>query len=452
MDVQITYVNGQSNDDGMLIRRQVVQGKAGSGKSTLIHAMVDCIRTSLGAEYVSVCAPTGAAAVNINGNTLHSEFKLPYQRSQFQSLAGEQLSKFQNEKRNLHFVIIDEMSMVGSNTLYQLQKRMADLRPNATDPFGGLFIYMFGDFRQLPPVLDTPLYETTSPHECGTLGLACFKQFQSFVELQTGHRQRDPTFARLVDKIALGRLSEQDYHKLAKRNRQAFKANDLVMFDNAVHLCATNKDVDIVNNKCLARTEHPVALLQAIHEPNVALSASEDMARGLISKLVLSIGCRVMLRDNVWVKGGLVNGSLGTVRAIVYDTGVSPPSLPMYILVEFDKYHGPCIKERLFPIVTKDVTWKVHNHTNMRRQFPLILAHACTIHKAQGLTIDKMILDIGQKDFACGLSYVGITRVRCLEDLLFEPFFSYDRLAKLHTGPTYATRQKFFRWLHGLSK
>lgn len=399
-----------------------------------------------------MCAPTGAAAININGNTLHSEFKLPHLRSQFQPLVGEQLSKFQHQKQRLQFVIIDEMSMVGANTLYQLQKRLSDLRPGISEPFGGLFIYMFGDFRQLPPVLDTPLYEESSHTESGTLGLACFKQFQSFIELQVGHRQRDQSFARLVDKVAVGRLSEQDYHKLGTRNRHTLNAEELASFDNAVHLCSTNNEVDLVNNKYLIRTGHPVALLQALHEPNVALNASEDLARGLPSKLYLSVGCRVMLRDNLWVKGGLVNGSLGTVRAIVYDTGVQPPSLPLYILVEFDKYQGPCIKDRSFPILTKDVTWKVHNQTHLRRQFPLILAHACTIHKAQGLTIDKMILDIGKRDFACGLSYVGITRVRSLEDLMFDPFFGYERLSKLHTGMTYTVRNKFFRWLASLSK
>lgn len=227
---------------------------------------------------------------------------------------------------------------------------------------------------------------------------------------------------------------------------------ELERFKDAVHLCSTNKEVDVVNNEHLAKTGNPVALLQAIHEPNIALSASEDLTRGIPSKLYLSIGCRVMLRDNLWVKGGLVNGSLGTVRAIVYDTGISPPSLPMYVLVEFDKYRGPYITGNLFPVLTKDVTWKVHNHTHLRRQFPLILAHACTIHKAQGLTIDKIILNIGLREFACGLSYVAITRVRTLDDLVFNPFFNYGRLAKLHTGSAYAIRQKFFKWLSNLSK
>lgn len=88
----------------------------------------------------------------------------------------------------------------------------------------------------------------------------------------------------------------------------------------------------------------------------------------------------------------------------------------------------------------------------MRRQFPLILAHACTIHKAQGLTIRKVIINIGKREFACGLSYVGITRARELEDIMFDPFFSYARLSQLHTVSAYANRNKFSAWLRTLSK
>ena len=105
----------------------------------------------------------------------------------------------------------------------------------------------------------------------------------------------------------------------------------------------------------------PIALIQAYHEPNITLKASKEMDGGLVDKLYLAVGCRVMLRDNLWVRGGLVNGTLGTVHAIVYDTNTAPPSLPLYILVQFDNYQGPYIKEKLFPIITKDVTWHLNN-------------------------------------------------------------------------------------------
>lgn len=251
--------------DQKVVKRQIVQGKAGTGKSTLINAMVSRITLKLGPDAVCVCAPTGAAAININGNNIRSEFKLPHQRSLFQPLQGEQISKFQHDKRNLRFVIIDEMFMVGATTLFQLQKRLANLRPDASTPFGGLFIYLFGDFRQLLPVLDTPLHEDVSPYECGTLGLAIFKQFVSFTELKIGHHQNEQGFARIVDKIALGCLSEQDYHTIGRRNIHALTPAELERFTDAVHLCSTNKEVDAVNNEHLTKTGHPVALLQAIH-------------------------------------------------------------------------------------------------------------------------------------------------------------------------------------------
>ena len=103
-------------------------------------------------------APTGAAAVNVNGNTIHSKFKILHNIQLFKDLKDEQLRKFQLQNKNLKFIVIDEMSMVGARLLHLIDRRCRDIFPNIAESFAGLHVYMFGDFRQLPPVKDAPLY------------------------------------------------------------------------------------------------------------------------------------------------------------------------------------------------------------------------------------------------------------------------------------------------------
>ena len=122
----------------------------------------------------------------------------------------------------------------------------------------------------------------------------------------------------------------------------------------------------------------------------------------------------MMLRKNLWVEKGLVNGSLGTVADIVYEIGKRPPSLPALVLVKFDNFQGPFLKDDLFPVFTTTVTWKDKDTECKRRQFPISVAYALTIHTAQGLTLDKAEIDIGKKENLPGLSYVALSRVRSL--------------------------------------
>lgn len=99
-----------------------------------------------------------------------------------------------------------------------------------------------------------------------------------------------------------------------------------------------------------------------------------------------------MLRRNLWTNGGLVNGSLGTVRAVIYEPNKKPPELPAYVLVEFDKYNGPYLYEKCFPIVPYMQTWTKDGISFTRLQLPLTLAHAIRIHKAQGLTLLRWLV------------------------------------------------------------
>ncbi|KAL7297079.1 hypothetical protein TKK_0009504 [Trichogramma kaykai] len=167
-----------------------------------------------------------------------------------------------------------------------------------------------------------------------------------------------------------------------------------------------------VNTTCLRNLHKPVVSMKAIDKP--LLSSNNEDNSGLADTLFLTIGCRVMLIDNPWVEGGLVNGSLGNIVAILYEDNVQPPNLPTYILVKFDTYDGPYVTNKLFPVTPIVRTWEKLGRKITRRQFPLKLAYAITIHKSQGLTLPSAVIDIGNKDFSSGLTYVALSRVRRL--------------------------------------
>ena len=155
--------------------RMIVSGTAGTGKSYLIH----CLRILL-QYHVCVAAPTGVAAFNIDGHTLHSLFSLPT-RGDFKDLEGEHLNKLQHAFSDIKYVIIDEMSMVGRKTLGQVDRRLRQAFPHhAQEVFGGCSCLLFGDFGQLPPVMDLPLYTTCSRTELSDQGRTAYPSMQSF--------------------------------------------------------------------------------------------------------------------------------------------------------------------------------------------------------------------------------------------------------------------------------
>lgn len=134
-----------------------------------------------------------------------------------------------------------------------------------------------------------------------------------------------------------------------------------------------------------------------------------------------------MLRYNLWTEGGLVNGSIGTVRAIVYQGENKPPKQPAYILVQFDSYEGPCFTERCFPIVPQMFTWSKNDITHVFWQFPLSLAHAITVYKSQGLTIRCGTIDIGMREFAAGSTYVALSRFQSIDHFMLRLLYSKSR-------------------------
>ena len=176
---------------------------------------------------------------------------------------------------------------------------------------------------------------------------------------------------------------------------------------------------------------HPVATIKAIHTGANASKSSPDDAGGLEPIICIAQGARIMLTSNLWVDTGLVNGAIGTVAAICYRDGQAPSSLPISVMVKFDSYSGPTYPDSTVPICPVRRSWSMSGTQCSRLQLPLKLAWAVTIHKAQGLTLDTVVIHVGKKEFSSGLSYVACSRVWHLNDLLFDPPFPFQRLANL---------------------
>ena len=187
----------------------------------------------------------------------------------------------------------------------------------------------------------------------------------------------------------------------------------------------------------LRTLNQPVAKIHAVHTGgHKAKKANSKVAKGLKAQLLLAKSARVMLIANFWTEGGLVNGSMGTIDDIIFaETG--PPSLPAVVFVKFDLYEGPSITtpegDNVVPIVPIKRTWKSKSEKSYSRlQIPLCLAWAITVHKSQGLTLEKAKINLGSKEFAAGLSFVAVSRVRSLNDVYFKQF-TFERLQRIQS-------------------
>jgi len=427
--------------------RMVISGTAGTGKSYLIQ----CLRLLL-QDQVCVAAPTGVAAFNVEGQTLHSLLSLPT-KGEYHDLQGERLRNMQQTFKDKRYLIIDEMSMVGRKLLGQVDSRLRQVFPQQSDQlFGGCSCLLFGDFGQLPPVMDLPLYTTVSRNAMSDLGSTAYQMFDNAVVLeqpmrQSGQNAEQVLFRNILLRLRNGQTTTDDWKHLMKRT--AAKVQDLTPFANALQLRPTVEAVVEHNITKLHASGQSIATIKAVHTGPNAIKASPDEASGLDPIICLAHGARVMLTANLWVPMGLVNGAMGTIKAVCYSNGNAPPQLPIAVMVRFDSYSGPVYSDGTFPITPIRRTWSTSGVQCSRLQLPLKLAWAVTIHKAQGLTLDKVVIDVGKKEFSSGLTFVATSRVRHLNDLLFDPPFPFQRLANLAKSQRLQERlQEDTRLLH----
>ena len=408
----------------------IIIGEGGTGKSFLINTIRNLLK-----EKCVVTATTGKASFNISGMTIHSLLKLPVSKISQNDLSGSSLESLQQDLRSVDYIIIDEYSMLGQTAMGWVDRRCRQATALKDKLFGGKSIVLFGDPGQLPPVCDKPLYHNKPLNPIAVQGSLAYKLFDKVVILDKNQRVRgeegDQTLFRgILSRLRTGESSINDLEVLLARQLSVLP--NVLDFTDATRLYNSNEQVAKYNYDHLLQLECPIAEIHARHSCSEAKHVSAQEMLGLHPVVLICKGAKVMLTKNLWASAGLCNGSTRVVIDIIYETNHNPPDLPVAVLVKFDAYCGPSFFNisSCVPISPVTTSINVGNKTLERQQLPLILAWALTIHKSQGMTLEKAWVDVGKKETTLGITYVALSRVRNLSSLVIEPI-PYDRLTSI---------------------
>jgi len=353
--------------------RIIIMGTAGTGKTYLIKGIRNRLREMTGTgskSPVLVLAPTGVAAFNINGMTIHSTLSIPIITDNKRlDINGERLKMLQDRLQNVEYIIIDEKSMVGRRMLGLIDMRLRQAFPeHNNEPFGGRSVIMLGDFGQLPPVLDLPVYVNIPREPLSNSGLAAYNLFKEVYKLdviqrQSGNSQEQHNFRNLLLRLRNGESTLDDWKTLTTRFEGKLSRTERDRFSDAMFIQTRWCDVNATNIDQLGYLNAPVAKILAVHTGgNEAKKADSDAAHGLEAQLLLARGARVMLTTNLWTKAGLVNGAMGTVQDLLFGEDQGPPFLPIAVLISFENYKGPTITTlggtKIVPIAPIRRTWE----------------------------------------------------------------------------------------------
>jgi len=380
-----------------------ITGRAGTGKSTLLNYF--CNHTD---KKAVILAPTGVAAVNVGGQTIHSffGFKPDVTLSAIRK-------KFKNDKKNLYkkleTVVVDEISMVRADLLDCVDKFLRLNGPDGKQPFGGVQMIFIGDLYQLPPVVTSHEREIFREHYATPYFFSA-KVFDEldmeFIELEKIYRQKDDEFIRLLNVIRNRTVTEPDLARLNHRLDPHFEAPP---DDFYIHLTTTNDLADRLNEEQLAKLPGRIWTSQGTIDGDfdkTYLPTSEELR--------LKKGAQIMLLNNDST-GRWVNGTIGRM------TGIKK-----------DHENGEVIQARLDTgkkVEIEPYTWQIFRFflkngelsseaVGSFTQYPVRLAFAVTIHKSQGKTFEKAIIDVGRGTFVHGQMYVALSRCTSLEGIV----------------------------------
>lgn len=394
-------------------RSVFLTGKAGTGKTTLLKYIKQHT-----IKQMAVVAPTGVAAINAGGSTIHSFFQFPFapflptlhesgdvdpSRTSMPVLryTSQRLSLF----RKLELLVIDEISMVRADLLDQVDLTLRQTRRKWQQPFGGVQVLLIGDMHQLPPVVqpeEWKMLNAVYPSPYFFDSLVMRRHMPVHIELHKIYRQNDQVFIDLLNKVRSNSMAPADLELLNSHYRP--ELSQAFLSDN-ITLTTHNNKADDINTRLLE------ALSAKKHVFKCRVEGTfNEKSYPAEPELVLKEGARVMfLKNNV--EKNYYNGKIGYITSI-----------------QSDRISVRCTEDRGEIEVTREA-WTNVNYTVNRTsngieenvlgtftQFPLRLAWAITIHKSQGLTFDQVIIDAGAS-FSAGQVYVALSRCRSLKGL-----------------------------------
>lgn len=400
--------------------RPLIMGVAGTGKSYVICFLRNLLQTKCRA-----LAYTGKASFNDHGVTLHSFLNLPLGSKRNCDLKGIPLQQLQTNVENVQYLIIDEYSFVGQSLLGWIDSRCRQVTGRTDTTFGGISVILVGDIAQLPPVGDNPLYHSLPKTEKQMQSLLMYYEFKKVVKLTVnqrvqGHDIEQSNFRELLTRACYGDSTMSDWQSLIFRTPD--KVNNIDDFrKHSVRICYHKEKIAELNMSKLKSLNELIAMIKARHSCGAENLSADDMG-GLEPAIYLSEGAKVMLTMNLWTDVGLCNGAVGTVLDFVYVEDQQPPCLPICVLVQFhEEYKGPSVSSTFqccVPICPITQVSESLRQRYERQQLPLRLAWTMTIHKCQGLTLSKAWIDLGSSERTLAITYVALTRVKKIQDLI----------------------------------
>ena len=439
----IPYHTRQSSyDDGYRI---FLSGSGGTGKSYVIklihHDVIRLLQAIACAEVdqplVILGAPTGTAAFNIDGSTLHSAFQLDFGKKQHEGSIFDSARAhiMKNKLSELKLVVIDEVSMVGQKTFQDVSRKLDEVKGKQEIDWGGASVLAVGDLMQLNPIGQGTVYRDPKVNAPGDLAPRLWDDF-IFHELDEVMRQRDGKFAQLLNSVRMKVPDEDSEEDMLLQSRELFCSySDADYPHSALHVYARNEHCDNWNNTRLDALPGPVVECYARDRTrdansnlmNVPFPKQRYLTGNLTECVRLKVGARVMLTSNIDVTDGLTNGAIGTVVHIL-----NPRTASMLVLIKFDNEQVG-LKARAdggfesrypgaVPIARTQICFGFMGKKYIRvsrTQFPLMLAWAVTIHKVQGATLPAVVVDMAYSKgkFSPGQAYVAFSRVKQLEHL-----------------------------------
>lgn len=396
-------------------------GRAGTGKSTFLRYIVQNV-----SKKTVVLAPTGVAAVNAGGVTLHSFFKIPLQPFALDDVRYStpsrvrEMQRFNSDKikllQEVELIIIDEVSMVRADVLDFIDRVLRTyVKGRRTEPFGGKQMLLVGDAFQLEPVVKGQDWDIlrrfySTPYFFGAAVFGSIRLVQ--VELRKVYRQREADFLSLLDRVRVGQVAGADMARINTRVDPSFEPAEGQMY---ITLTATRATCDLINDTRLKELDTPERTYEGVVEGDFP-----ETSLPTLKSLMLKEDAQVVFVRNDTDEGRWYNGTVGVVEALE-DDGV-------WVRVARESAEGEASHDTYF---VENEVWenvryryddKAHKVVSELlgsfRQLPLKLAWAITIHKSQGLTFDHVIIDLGRGAFACGQVYVALSRCRTLAGIV----------------------------------